>query len=315
MEYRILGKTGIRVSRLCFGTLTLGPLQSNLALEDGARLLEIAFEAGVNFLDTADLYGTYPYIRQAIRHRIERPVIASKSYDYTRAGMKESLQRALTEMDVPCVDIFMLHEQESHLTLAGHRAALEYLFEAKEAGLVRAVGFSCHTVAAVRAALSMPEIDVIHPLVNERGVGVQDGTAAEMLTAVKQLHQTGMGIFAMKPLGGGHLIPNSDVAFRYVLEQSCLDAIAVGMVTAEEVTYNCALFAGEAVSHTVAEILRQKKRSLQVQAWCTGCGTCTTYCPQGALHVENGQVVVATDHCILCGYCGAHCPDFCLKIY
>src|SRR5690554_4034255 len=98
MEYRYLGKTGIRVSRLCFGTLILGPLQSNLPLREGARLLEIALDLGVNFMDTADLYQTYPYIREAICHRSEQPVICSKSYDYTREGMQATLQRALTEL-------------------------------------------------------------------------------------------------------------------------------------------------------------------------------------------------------------------------
>ncbi|NLZ39192.1 MAG: 4Fe-4S binding protein [Firmicutes bacterium] len=315
MEYRFLGKTGIRVSRLCFGTLVLGPLQANLTIAEGAKLLERAFALGVNFLDTADLYETYPYIKRAIRHLKKKPVIASKSYDYTRAGMKESLQRALTEMDIPYIDIFMLHEQESALTLKGHRDALEYLLEAKADGLVRAVGFSTHTIAAVRAALSMPEIDVVHPLINKRGIGIQDGTAAEMLAAIQQLHRQGVGIFAMKPLGGGHMIPESNEAFRFVLEQQCLDAIAVGMASVEEIEYNCALFAGQAVSPEMGERLRQKKRKLVVQYWCTGCGSCIDYCPQGALQLQNGRAVVDTDSCILCGYCGAHCPDFCLKIY
>ena len=315
MEYRFLGKTGIRVSRLCFGTLTLGPLQANLSLAEGAKLLETAFALGVNFLDTADLYETYPYIKRAIRHLKEKPVIASKSYDYTRAGMKESLQRVLTELDIPYIDIFMLHEQESELTLKGHRDALEYLLEAKADGLVRAVGFSTHTVAAVRAALTMPEIDVVHPLINMKGIGIQDGTAAEMLAAINRLHRQGVGIFAMKPLGGGHLISDSDAAFRFVLEQECLDAIAVGMTSADEIRYNCALFSGQAVPPGMGEQLRQKKRKLVVQNWCAGCGTCIGYCPQGALRLQDGRAVVNTNDCILCGYCGAHCPDFCLKIY
>ena len=91
MEYRTLGKTGICVSRLCFGTLTIGPLQANLPLREGADLLIAAIDLGVNFFDTADLYGTYPYIREALRHRdASRLVIASKSYDYTREGQKAS---------------------------------------------------------------------------------------------------------------------------------------------------------------------------------------------------------------------------------
>ncbi|NLN07418.1 MAG: aldo/keto reductase [Firmicutes bacterium] len=315
MEYRTLGKTGIRVSRLCFGTLTLGPLQSNLPLEQGADLLVRAMDRGVTFFDTADLYGTYPYLREAMHKSGKRPVIASKSYDYTREGMKKSLRRALAELDIQSIDIFLLHEQESALTLAGHRPALEYLLEAKEQGLVRAVGFSTHHIAAVRAALTMPEIDVVHPLINMEGVGIVDGTAAEMLAVLGELHAQGVGIFAMKPLGGGHLIGKSEEAFRFVLAQTCLDAIAVGMQTEAEIDYNSALFSGEQPSQAQGEALRKSKRRLHVQYWCRGCGNCTGHCPQRALKVLAGKATVDEDACILCGYCGAYCPDFYLKIY
>ena len=315
MEYRVLGKTGIRVSRLCFGTLTLSPLQGNTPVDVGADLLLSAYERGVNFFDTADLYETYPHLREMLKYCNKQPVLASKSYDYTREGMKKSLERALTEMDIPYIDIFLLHEQESHLTLAGHRPALEYLLEAKEKGLVRAVGFSCHTVAAVQAALEMPEIDIVHPLINMRGIGINDGTAGDMLDAVNRLHEKGVGIYAMKPLGGGHLIKESEAAFRFVLDRPCLDSIAVGMATKEEIAYNCALFSGETVSPEMGEKLRNRKRSLQVQDWCAGCGKCVKHCPQQALQVVEGKAVVAAEKCILCGYCGAYCPDFCLKIY
>lgn len=315
MEYRILGKTALRVSRLCFGTLTMGPLQANLSVGEGARLIELALDKGVNFIDTAELYGTYSHIRQAIRHRNRKPVLASKSYAHTRAQMKLSLQRALDGMDLPVVDIFLLHEQESYYTLKGHREALDYLLEAKQDGLVRAVGFSCHTVEALRAALSMPEIDVVHPLVNMAGVGIRDGTVTEMLSVIASLSQTGVGIFAMKPLGGGHLIAKNEESLRFVQQQPYLDSIAAGMVTAEEIDFNCAIFSGQSVPVGLAETLRQTKRRLQVQQWCSGCGTCVDYCPQDALKVRGGRAYAEEKECVLCGYCGAHCPDFCLKIY
>ena len=56
MEYRKLGQTGIEVSRLCFGSLTIGPLQKNKTLEESRPIIEAALEAGINFFDTADLY-------------------------------------------------------------------------------------------------------------------------------------------------------------------------------------------------------------------------------------------------------------------
>lgn len=315
MQYRRLGKTGLTVSRLCFGSLTIGPLQANLSVSEGASLIEFALDLGVNFIDTADLYGTYPYIRRAIRHRKERPVLASKSYDYTRAGMRESLMRALTEMDVPVVDIFLLHEQESALTLAGHREALEYLLEAREDGLVHAVGFSCHTVAALRAARQMPEIDVVHPLVNMKGIGIQDGTVTEMLAVLTDLRRLGVGVFGMKPLGGGHLSGQNEEALRFVQGLTQLDSVAVGMISTKEIRYNSLLFSGQPVPTELAEELQKQPRRLSVHDWCQGCGKCVPHCPQGALSVQQGKVEINSEDCILCGYCGAFCPDFCLKIF
>lgn len=310
-----MGNTGIRVSRLCFGTLTIGPLQANLPVGEGARLLTLALDKGVNFIDTAELYGTYPYIRRAIRNRPDTPVIASKSYAYTRAGMKESLARALDELDLPVIDIFLLHEQESHLTLAGHREALDYLLEAKKDRLVRAVGFSCHTVAALRAALMMPDIDVVHPLVNIKGIGIRDGTAAEMLDAIAALHKIGVGVYSMKPLGGGHLSAQNDEALLFVRSHPALDAVAVGMATTEEVEYNTAFFAGSQPDLLQTKKLRDKNRRLHIHDWCTACGQCIPSCPQSALLLKGGSAAVDEGKCILCGYCGAVCPDFCLKIF
>ncbi|MFZ5754869.1 MAG: aldo/keto reductase, partial [Bacillota bacterium] len=134
MEYQLLGHTGLKVSRLCFGSLTMGPLQANLSIKQGAALLRYAFELGVNFIDTAKLYRTYPYIKEALRGWDAPVIIASKSYDYTWEGMQRSVEEARLAIDRDYLDIFLLHEQESELTLEGHRPALEYLWEAKAKG-------------------------------------------------------------------------------------------------------------------------------------------------------------------------------------
>lgn len=131
MQYQVLGDTGIKVSRLCFGALTIGPLQANLPLGPGSEVIIRALEQGVNFVDTAELYQTYPYIRQAIAQRKNDIVICSKCYTYTREGMRDSLESALKAIDRDYIDIFMLHEQESLLTIKGHWEAVEYLLEAK----------------------------------------------------------------------------------------------------------------------------------------------------------------------------------------
>lgn len=314
MNYRELGDTGIRVSRLCFGALTIGPLQANLPVEEGAAVIARALEQGVNFIDTAELYQTYPYIREAIKDRKNEVVICSKCYAYTRDGMQESLEAALRGIDRPYIDIFMLHEQESLLTIQGHWEAIEYLLEAKAKGLVRAVGISTHHVAAVAAAAEIPEIEVIHPIINKNGVGIADGTAADMLAAIKRAHGAGKGIYGMKALGGGNLLSMAQEALDWVVEIPELAAVAVGMQKFAEVDYNTRFFSGTAIPEDLREQVARQPRRLHIDDWCEGCGACVQRCGAQALYLEGQRAQVKRELCRLCGYCGAVCPLFAIKV-
>ena len=314
MEYRTLGNTGIQVSRMCFGALTIGPLQDRLPLAEGAAVIRYALEQGVNFIDTAQLYGTYPYIKKALKGFGGQVVTASKSYAYTREDMAKALEEARLEMDRDVVDIFLLHEQESVQTVKGHWEAVEFLLEAKERGLVRAVGLSTHRVAGVEAALQFPEIQVIHPMVNVMGVGIQDGTIEDMLAALEKAYRAGKGIYGMKPLGGGNLMHQMAEAFSFVLGLSQLASIAVGMKTVAEVELNIDIFNGEKVSPDLLAKVRGITRRLHIEDWCQGCGQCIKKCHSGALTMDGAKVVVDKDKCVLCGYCGTACYEFCIRI-
>lgn len=315
MEYRKLGHTGLAVSRLCFGALTIGPLQAGFPLHRGAEVIRRALESGVNFIDTAELYGTYPYIREALKDWSGEMVLATKSYAYTREGMAKSLEQARLELDRDVIDIFLLHEQESHLTLRGHWEAYEYLLEAKAKGIIKAAGISTHAVAGVKAAAVLAEIDVIHPLINIAGVGIMDGSREEMLAAVKEAHAAGKGIYGMKPIGGGNLLAQVDEALQYVLALDCLDAIALGMKSPAEVEMNVSIFSGREVSPELRNAVSAEPRRLHIEGWCTGCGRCIQRCRQGALYLDRqGHASVRQEKCLLCGYCGPVCRDFCIKV-
>lgn len=317
MEYRFLGKTGLQVSRLCFGALTIGPLQANLPLAEGVELLKYAVEQGVNFFDTAEIYETYPYLKQLLRTCRDRElIITSKSYAFSAAAMRRSLDKARRDVDRDWIDIFLLHEQESILTLRGHRAALEYLIEAREKGLVKAVGISTHCVAGVRGALEFPEIQVIHPLFNINGLGIQDGTAADMLSALEAAQGQGKGIYLMKPLGGGNLLDKAEQALAFSFSQTVADAVAVGMKTKAEIDYNVRIAGGQPVSEDLKSRVSYQKRALHIDPWCEGCGECAVHCPQGALALgPDGKMQVRRDECLLCGYCAGACPNFYIKVY
>ncbi|HWR44908.1 aldo/keto reductase [Sporomusa sp.] len=314
MEYRVLGQTGLTVSRLCFGGLTIGPLQSNRPLAEGVAVIRAAFDSGVNFIDTAELYGTYPYIREAIASAPQDIIIASKSYAYTYEDMRSSVETACREINRDYIDVFMLHEQTSRMTLKGHAEALSYLCDAKQQGLIRAAGVSTHTIDVVRAAAVIEEIDVIHPIINIKGIGITDGTTEEMLSAIRFAADCGKGIYAMKALGGGHLNNMADQAFSWVLSQSGISSVAVGMQTIDEVILNAEVFSGQTPDSQLWDKVAKTPRRLLVEDWCVGCGQCAQRCPMKAITIRDDKANVETEQCVLCGYCGAYCPEFCLKI-
>ena len=317
MEYSYLGRTGIRVSRLCFGLLTIGPLQANLPLAEGVAVLKYAVEQGVNFFDTAEIYDNYSYLRELLRSFPGKElIITTKSYAVTAQEMEQSLERARRELDRDYIDIFLLHEQESALTIKGHRAALDYLLEAKEKGLVRAVGISTHRIAGVRGALELPEIDVIHPLLNIKGLGIQDGTRQEMEQVLMEAAAAGKGIYLMKALGGGNLLPQAREALEYAFSRPFAAAVAVGMKAPWEVDINVLAAQGLPIPDQLERLIGSEKRQLHIDPWCEGCGKCAEQCPQEALFLgDDGKAHLREEECLLCGYCAAACPFFYIKVY
>lgn len=314
MDYRILGNSGLKVSRLCFGSLTIGPLQAGLDLEEGASVIREAFDMGVNFIDTAELYNTYDYIRKATEGIRKDMIISTKCYAYTGKGAEKSLRKALDELNTDYIDIFSLHEQESALTLKGHQEAMEYFIRAKEKGYIRSFGISTHAIEAVKASLKYRDIEVLHPILNKKGLGIIDGDVNGMLEAVAEAERNGKGIYSMKPLGGGNLIKESKECFDFVLSNDNLHSIAVGMQSKEEVANNVMIFEGKQVPEDIRLKLEGKKRRLLIDYWCSGCGSCSRKCTQKAIAVEKGKAVVDPAKCVLCGYCSAYCPDFCIKV-
>ncbi len=347
-QYRILSPRLPKVSRLAFGSLTVGPLQADLCPERAGEILAYAFDRGVNFLDTAQYYRNYPHIRAGLKRAKhgDDVVISSKAYVWDKPGTIAAVDEARRALDRDCIDIFMLHEQESIHTLRGHKEALDTLFDLRERGVIRAVGISTHHVAAIEGALTLADegtpLDVVHPLYNMAGIGIADGTESDMANALTRLHDRGCGVFGMKSLGGGHLFRQAREAFRFVLDKPFIDAVAVGMQSEAEVDANLALFAGLDVPEGATAAIGREKR-LHIEEYCEGCGACVRRCPAGALtladapaeadenpydHVnafaaEAGiaeqaarkHAVCDPDKCVLCGYCTGVCPVFALKVY
>lgn len=299
----------MKPSKLCFGSLTVSPLQCDFSAEQAAELFCYAWEKGINFFDTAELYRNYHQFKTFLTQVKRSDVtVASKCYAYDREGAKRSLELALSSMGTDYLDFFMLHEQESEHTLRGHAQAIDYFLEQKAKGLIRHFGISTHFVAGVEAAIKDERIEVIHPIINLSGLGIADGTREDMEQALKRLRERPIFIYAMKALGGGHLLKNYQAALEYSLKLD-VNAIAIGMQSREEVDRNLEAFAGVISSQPVT-----KARHLMIDEWCIGCGACAKRCQQQAIQVIDGKARVNPDKCVLCSYCVEACPDFCIKV-
>jgi aryl-alcohol dehydrogenase-like predicted oxidoreductase len=315
MEYKKLGNTDLIVSRLCFGSLTMSPLQRNLTPKEGGLLIEKAYEKGVNFIDTADLYNNYEHIRTGMENIGKNNlIISSKSYAYDRKTAEKTLTRALKSLKRDYIDIFMLHEQESIHTIRGHWEAIEYFMEMRDKGYIRALGLSTHHVAGVTGANKYEVFQVIHPICNFKGLGIQDGTIEDMLDALQASKKAGKGIYGMKPLGGGNLLSHIEEAFAFALDQDVMDSFAIGMQSIEEIDDNVNRFEGKISNEKILSKIKKQDRHLHIADWCRRCGKCVEACNQDALTMGPDGVEIDENLCVLCGYCSAYCPDFCIKI-
>ncbi len=312
-----LGKTNLAVSKLCYGTLTFSPLQLNLPEHEVAKLIDFAYASGVNFFDTADLYNNYHQLKAGLDViGTYNVIIASKSYSYDKATAEHAVHKALKALKREYIDIWMLHEQESEHTMRGHYEALETYVKLKQKGYIKAIGLSTHFVAGAKAALMYDEIEVVHPIYNKNGIGVQGGSAQEMLEQIELLHQKGVGIYGMKALGGGHLIKTRQASLEHMLALDCFDSLAIGMKSVEEIDYNVKLFTGQTISRELAEKTLTAERKLMIHDWCIRCQKCVEACQHDALNYspERDEIVINHSRCVRCGYCSQHCPDFCIKV-
>jgi predicted aldo/keto reductase-like oxidoreductase len=310
----IIANTGIAVTELCHGTLILGPLQANIPVEQGAKAIRKSFEMGVNFYDTAQSYVSYGHLSLGLKGvPADKVVIASKSHASSYDQMQADVEECLHELKRTYIDIFHLHLVTAE-NLPRRQGALECLIELKKRGLVHAIGASTHTIAGVRAINREPAFDVVFPVLNQHGRGIIDGKLDEMLLALEETKQLGKFVYAMKPLGGGHLAAHAFESFQYLRNLPVCDAIAVGMKDEAEVEMNVAIFEDRPVPEAIAERVGNVSRKLIVYDRCIMCGLCIEECDQKAISMGEKKVQVDQSKCILCGYCAAVCPEYVIRV-
>ncbi len=312
-----MGRSGIEVTGLCYGTLILGRLQADLKHEEGALAVRRALELGINFIDTAKGYKTYAHTRLGIEG-FSDVVIASKSPVPDATDMLKDVEACLGELGREMIDIFHLHLVRTRDDMKNREGALDTLVRCREKGMIRSIGLTAHGPEGLLCALDYEEIDVVMPIMNKDGLGIIGGTHEEMLDAIEKVHSTGRGVYAMKPLGGGHLIKDIPGAIDYLRNLNLFQSIAVGLKTPEEVEIMAGVFEGspEALerAYRMGKERADKKHLMVYDFLCEKCGECVDACAQGAMSIGEKSAVVDPDLCILCGYCAAACPKFAIRV-
>ena len=311
MKKVTLGNTGIEVSIAGIGVLPMGPSQLALPVEDGAAIITYAYQKGINFIDTAQYYRAYPYIKKALENSdLSDLVICSKSLSADYDGMMEAIYEAREELHRDVIDIFLMHEVR-HGQLEERAQAWEALKDAKAKGLVRAIGLSTHHVDICMAAASIPELDVVFPLINYAGLGIRKGnqfaTKEEMMEAIKACHAAGKGVFSMKVFGGGGLTGHYQEALNYIFSQKEIDSVMIGFGKTAEVDDLISYLEGTMAKDYNPDVSKKKVHINHED--CEGCGACKAACPAGAIYWgENGLAEVDHEKCLTCGYCSPVCP-------
>jgi aryl-alcohol dehydrogenase-like predicted oxidoreductase len=234
-----LGKTGITLSRLAQGTGTHGFAKSSdqirgLGNRGLADLLEAGVDEGLSFWDLADGYGSHPHAKEALKAvQRDRVVIMSKTQASTEQEMRADLDRFRSEIGVDRIDIVLLHCMTDDDWPQRRAGAMAVLSEAKEKGIIRAHGVSCHSLGALETAAATDWVEVDLARLNPIGAHM-DADPATVISVLRQMKAKGKGVIGMKILGQGDLRGRVDEALQYALAQDVLDCFTIGATTRDE---------------------------------------------------------------------------------
>ena len=317
MEYRILGKTGLKISRLGFGGI---PIQ-RIDAEGTKVLVHQMLEACINYIDTARGYTvSEEFLGYALEGIRDKFVIATKSMSRTKEAMAADIEISLKNLRTDYIDLYQIHnatpEQLEQVMAPG--GALEALQEAKAAGKIGHIGLTAHSLETFKLALNLDWVETFmfpYNIVE---------TQAEKLIA--ECAKRNIGFIDMKPLAGG-AIEDATLALRYICANDAVTVVIPGMAEVRELEQNLA-----AVNDTAPITNEEKAAFLEVrnQLGTNFCRRCN-YCQPCAAGINisgcflfdgylqryglgewaKGRYDAMPKHagdCIGCGACEARCP-------
>lgn len=235
-----LGRTGLVVPRVAMGTGTVGggsaSNQTRLGQERFTELFRHGYDRGLRFLDTAETYGSIPFAGRAIAG-LPRQNITLLTKMWTQADGSQRMQPVgprieeyLRQLGTDHIDILLIHcmTQGNWNTTRTHH--MEAFARAKEAGMVRCVGVSCHSIDAVRTAATEPWVDVIMTRINPFGTNM-DGEPERVREAISLARENGKGVIGMKIFGEGKHVaePERERSIRHAIHEARVDAMTLGL--------------------------------------------------------------------------------------
>ena len=234
----VLGSTGIRTSRLAMGTGTVGSghhsHQTALGVKGLSDLLLNGYDHGLRFFDSADSYGSHPHVAEALKHvPRDKVTVLTKTFSRDAASARADLDRFRRELGTDYLDICLMHCVTEGDWTERYKGVMDVLSEAKEKGVIRTHGCSCHSIEALRAAAKSTWVEVDLARINPIGSHM-DASPEEVVSVLKQMKAAGKGIIGMKILGQGDLSGRVDDALRYALSLGVLDAFTIGAESKRE---------------------------------------------------------------------------------
>jgi len=234
----VLGKTGIKTSRLAMGTGTVGSghhsHQTALGVKGLSDLLLNGHDNGLRFFDAADAYGSHPHVAEALKHlRRDQVTVLTKTWARDPAEARADLDRFRKELGTDYIDICLMHCLTEGDWTERYRGVMDVFSEAKEKGTIRAHGCSCHSIEALRAAAKSPWVEVDLVRINPIGSHM-DADPDTVVGVLREMKAAGKGIVGMKILGQGDLRNRQDEALKYALSLGVLDAFTIGAESKSE---------------------------------------------------------------------------------
>ncbi len=242
-----LGKSGLQVTRLAFGTgSNNGHIQAALGQQEFTRLIHYAYDRGIRFFETAEAYATPAMLGEALKSK-PRDSYKLMNKVTTDPGVNPHTRfdemRRVSQTDY--FDIMLLHWQHTPNWVAETTRWQDGILEAQQKKTIRTRGASVHGLPALRQVPGNKWLEIAMIRMNHNGT-VMDGPipddnnlgiVPEVVAHVKQVKQEGMGVVSMKLVGDGRFTRHEDrqAAMRFAFQNAGVDCVTVGFKNTQEI--------------------------------------------------------------------------------